>query len=100
MEKMFGPAYTGDPGVPHSDRDTFSGIVQGALAFSLLTAVNPYHWHTGGTMFNWHDWAMVCENHRMKRAAKAKKKYEPVWNKMLSDEVRESYYQNWRDHFP
>ncbi|GJP59647.1 hypothetical protein CLOP_g14226, partial [Closterium sp. NIES-67] len=47
MDKIFGPAYTGDPGVPHTDKDIFSGIFWGAVGFSLYSVADPYYWqHT------------------------------------------------------
>lgn len=44
MEKYFGNAYRGDPGVPHADADRFVNIWIGSAAFSALTWVNPYMW--------------------------------------------------------
>lgn len=44
MEKYFGNAYRGDPGVPHADADRFVNIWIGSAAFSVLTWVNPYMW--------------------------------------------------------
>ncbi|KAB1223663.1 hypothetical protein CJ030_MR2G011704 [Morella rubra] len=44
MEKYFGNAYRGDPGVPHSDPDRFVDIWIGSAAFSALTFFNPYMW--------------------------------------------------------
>ncbi|THG05780.1 hypothetical protein TEA_007628 [Camellia sinensis var. sinensis] len=44
MEKYFGNAYRGDPGVPHADPDRFVNIWIGSFAFSALTWVNPYMW--------------------------------------------------------
>ncbi|CAM6088366.1 unnamed protein product [Calypogeia fissa] len=100
MEKMFGPAYQGDPGVPHSDKEGFATIFWGAVAFSAYSLVNPYYWEQGAHAMNWHDWAMVCENHARKRAMKKKKVYKPKWNEFMPKEVRDSYYQNWPDYFP
>lgn len=45
MEKYFGNAYRGDPGVPHADPDRFVNIWIGSAAFSALTWINPYMWH-------------------------------------------------------
>ncbi|KAK4583173.1 hypothetical protein RGQ29_026102 [Quercus rubra] len=45
MEKYFGNAYRGDPGVPHADPDRFVNIWIGSAAFSALTWFNPYMWH-------------------------------------------------------
>lgn len=44
MDKVLGPAYTGDPGVPHVDKDIFSNIFLGSVAFALYAAVDPYPW--------------------------------------------------------
>lgn len=44
MEKYFGNAYRGDPGVPHSDPDRFVNIWVGSAAFAVLTYFNPYMW--------------------------------------------------------
>lgn len=44
MEKYFGNAYRGDPGVPHADPDRFTNIWIGSAAFSVLTWFNPYMW--------------------------------------------------------
>jgi hypothetical protein len=51
MEKMFGPAYTGDPGVPHSDKEAFSSIFWGSVAFSAYSIVCPYYWEQANNMF-------------------------------------------------
>ncbi|XP_027934961.1 uncharacterized protein LOC114190326 isoform X3 [Vigna unguiculata] len=51
MEKYFGNAYRGDPGVPHSDPDRFVNIWIGSAVFSVLTYVNPYMW-TLSNQFN------------------------------------------------
>ncbi|XP_022748165.1 uncharacterized protein LOC111297821 [Durio zibethinus] len=44
MEKYFGNAYRGDPGVPHSGPDRFVNIWIGSVAFSVITWFNPYIW--------------------------------------------------------
>ncbi|RWR76171.1 Aminopeptidase-like protein AC3.5 [Cinnamomum micranthum f. kanehirae] len=44
MDKIFGNAYRGDPGVPHTDPDRFVNIWIGSFAFSALTWFNPYMW--------------------------------------------------------
>ncbi|XP_020103454.1 uncharacterized protein LOC109720627 isoform X1 [Ananas comosus] len=44
MEKYFGNAYRGDPGVPHTDPERFVNIWIGSFAFSALTWFNPYMW--------------------------------------------------------
>eukprot|EP00245_Coleochaete_scutata_P000435 TRINITY_DN10560_c0_g1_i1.p1 TRINITY_DN10560_c0_g1~~TRINITY_DN10560_c0_g1_i1.p1 ORF type:complete len:100 (+),score=23.76 TRINITY_DN10560_c0_g1_i1:63-362(+) len=99
MDKMFGPAYTGDPGVPHADKDMFWGVFSGAALFGVWTMINPYHWEQAQQAINWHDFAMVCENHRYKQACRKKQPYEFKWNKMAK-RSRDAYYQNWQDFFP
>lgn len=44
MEKYFGNAYRGDPGVPHADQERFVNIWIGSAAFSALTWFSPYMW--------------------------------------------------------
>ena len=44
MEKYFGNAYRGDPGVPHAEPERFVNIWVGSAAFSVLTYFNPYMW--------------------------------------------------------
>ncbi|KAL6534158.1 hypothetical protein OROHE_013083 [Orobanche hederae] len=44
MDKIFGNAYRGDPGVPHANPDRFWNIWIGSAAFSVLTLANPYMW--------------------------------------------------------
>ena len=44
MEKYFGNAYRGDPGVPHADPERFWNIWIGSAAFSVMTWFNPYMW--------------------------------------------------------
>ncbi len=51
MEKMFGPAYTGDPGVPHSDKGAFSSIFWGSVVFSAYSIVCPYYWEQCNNTF-------------------------------------------------
>lgn len=53
MEKMFGPAYTGDPGVPHSDKEAFGSIFWGSVAFSAYSIACPYYWEQCNNMFKW-----------------------------------------------
>lgn len=99
MEKMFGPAYTGDPGVPHMEKDVFNTLVKGCLAFSVYTAFDPYHWQLA-TYYNYHDWAMVCDNHRMKVAMKKKEPFKSLWNAHMSEGARRTHYHVWQDYFP
>ncbi|KAI5060082.1 hypothetical protein GOP47_0024502 [Adiantum capillus-veneris] len=99
MEKMFGPAYAGDPGVPHSGKDGFANLFWGCVTFAAISWFNPYYWQYTNC-YNWHDLAMVCENHRMKKAIKENKLYEPLWNEYMPKLVRDSYFQNWPDYFP
>ncbi|KAJ0777985.1 hypothetical protein HanLR1_Chr02g0066721 [Helianthus annuus] len=44
MEKYFGNAYRGDPGVPHSGQEKFLSIWIGSIAFSAITWSHPYIW--------------------------------------------------------
>lgn len=44
MERYFGNAYRGDPGVPHADADRFVNIWVGSAAFGVLTFFDPYMW--------------------------------------------------------
>lgn len=53
MEKYFGNAYRGDPGVPHADPDRFVSIWIGSATFSVLTYFNPYMW-TLSNQFKYH----------------------------------------------
>ncbi|MBA0615779.1 hypothetical protein Godav_015891 [Gossypium davidsonii] len=87
MEKYFGNAYRGDPGVPHAGPDRFVNIWIGSAAFSVLTWFNPYMWQLTNqfkvsfylliwSMSNcsWHDKAMIFEHYHWK---KAKAKNQP-----------------------
>ncbi|CAI9783168.1 unnamed protein product [Fraxinus pennsylvanica] len=98
MEKYFGNAYRGDPGVPHSDPDRFVNIWIGSAAFSALTWINPYMWQLSN-QFNWHDKAMLYEQYHWKKALEKKQPYKFLWNQM-DREVRDSYYFNWPVYFP
>ncbi|KAK9118360.1 hypothetical protein Scep_016453 [Stephania cephalantha] len=44
MDRFFGNAYRGDPGVPHADPDRFVTIWIGSFAFSAITWFHPYMW--------------------------------------------------------
>ena len=44
MEKYFGNAYRGDPGVPHADPQRFANIWIGSFGFSVLAYFHPYMW--------------------------------------------------------
>ncbi|KAF7818645.1 Aminopeptidase-like protein AC3.5 [Senna tora] len=44
MEKYFGNAYRGDPGVPHAEPERFVNIWIGSAAFSAITFFNPHIW--------------------------------------------------------
>ncbi|XP_013585360.1 PREDICTED: uncharacterized protein LOC106294352 [Brassica oleracea var. oleracea] len=98
MEKYFGNAYRGDPGVPHADADRFVNIWIGSAAFSVLTWVNPYMWQLSN-QFNYHDKWMLFEQHHWKKARAKNQPYEFKWNK-IPKEVRDSYYYNWPVYFP
>ncbi|KAL8517227.1 hypothetical protein ACS0TY_015449 [Phlomoides rotata] len=95
MEKYFGKAYRGDPGVPHANPDSFANIWIGSVVFSALTWVNPYMWQLS-TQFNWHDKAMLFEQYHWKTKNQP---YKFRWNQM-DKEVRDSYYFNWPVYFP
>ncbi|GMH23197.1 hypothetical protein Nepgr_025040 [Nepenthes gracilis] len=99
MEKYFGNAYRGDPGVPHSDPDRFWNIWIGSVAFSALTWVNPYMWQLTN-QFNWHDKAMLYEQYHWKKAMAKKQPYKFKWNEYMDRETRDSYYFNWPVYFP
>ncbi|KAL3531968.1 hypothetical protein ACH5RR_005489 [Cinchona calisaya] len=98
MEKYFGNAYRGDPGVPHSDPDRFVNIWVGSAIFSALTWTNPYMW-TLANQFNWHDKAMLFEQYHWKKALEKGQPYKFKWNQQ-DKEVRDSYYFNWPVYFP
>ncbi|KAI9153358.1 hypothetical protein LWI28_010079 [Acer negundo] len=98
MEKYFGNAYRGDPGVPHADPDRFYNIWIGSAVFSALTWSNPYMWQLS-TQFNWHDKVMLFEQHHWKKAIKKKQPYKFKWNQYMDAELRESYYYNWPIYF-
>ncbi|KAF9624555.1 hypothetical protein IFM89_011729 [Coptis chinensis] len=44
MERFFGNAYRGDPGVPHTDPERFVNIWIGSVAFSAISWFHPYMW--------------------------------------------------------
>ncbi|GLJ24660.1 hypothetical protein SUGI_0471500 [Cryptomeria japonica] len=99
MDKIFGPGYQGDPGVPHSGTEPFEAILWGTLYTNILAIWEP-HFNQATSAFNWHDLAMVCENHRMKRALKKREPYVPKWNQMMNRTQRTAYYYNWPVYFP
>ncbi|KAH1216815.1 hypothetical protein GmHk_13G037600 [Glycine max] len=82
MEKYFGNAYRGDPGVPHSDPDRFVNIWVGSAAFAVLTYFNPYMWQLSN-QFNWHDKAMLYEQYHWKQARKKNQPYEFLFPTIL-----------------
>ncbi|KAB2622387.1 hypothetical protein D8674_024569 [Pyrus ussuriensis x Pyrus communis] len=75
MEKYFGNAYRGDPGVPHADPERLVYIWIGS------TASQP--------SLGWHDKAMLFEQYHWKK-----------WNEYMDKDQRESYYFNWPVYFP
>jgi len=99
MDKIFGPAYSGDPGIPHSGKEMFHTTIWAPVIFSIASIFNPYYWQSA-TEVNWHDWAMVHENTQRKRALKKKQPYEPKFNKLLNKPQRESFYHSWPVFFP
>ncbi|XP_061368771.1 uncharacterized protein LOC133311696 [Gastrolobium bilobum] len=98
MEKYFGNAYRGDPGVPHADAERFVNIWVGSSAFSLLTYFHPYMWQLS-TQFNWHDREMLYEQYHWKQAMKKNQPYECKFNKTWDRTLRDSYYFNWPYYF-
>ncbi|KAI3895259.1 hypothetical protein MKW98_004007 [Papaver atlanticum] len=98
MDRFFGNAYRGDPGVPHADPERFGNIWIGSLAFSAITWFNPYIWQLSNQS-NWHDRAMIFEQYHWKKALQKKQPYKFKWNEM-DKEVRDSYYFNWPVYFP
>ncbi|XP_019430654.1 PREDICTED: uncharacterized protein LOC109337988 [Lupinus angustifolius] len=98
MEKYFGNAYRGDPGVPHTDHQRFYNYWIGATIFSALLWKDPYMWQLTN-QWNWHDRAMLFEQYHWKKALKKNEPYEPLWNKQPR-EIRQNYYFNWPIYFP
>ncbi|KHG05145.1 Glutathione gamma-glutamylcysteinyltransferase 1 [Gossypium arboreum] len=70
MEKYFGNAYRGDPGVPHAGPD------------------------------RWHDKAMIFEHYHWKKAKAKNQPYKFKWNEYMDKDHRDSYYFNWPVYFP
>ncbi|KAK1429481.1 hypothetical protein QVD17_11690 [Tagetes erecta] len=99
MEKYFGNAYRGDPGVPHSGQEKFFSIWIGSIAFSAITWSHPYIWQIPNR-YNWHDHAMLFEQYHWKKALQKKQKYKFSWNENWSKDARDSYYINWPIYFP
>ncbi|GAB2272314.1 hypothetical protein Dimus_007134 [Dionaea muscipula] len=98
MERFFGNAYRGDPGVPHSGRHPFIVTWMGCVASSACFWIHPYPW-TICNQDNWHDKAMLYEQYHWKKAMEKKKPYEPLWNQM-GKTFQDSYYINWPVFFP
>ncbi|XP_038721722.1 uncharacterized protein LOC120013838 [Tripterygium wilfordii] len=98
MEKYFGNAYRGDPGVPHADADRFVNIWVGSALFCAFTWNSPYMWQLTN-QFNWHDRAFLFEQYHWKKAKEKNQPYKFQWNKM-DKEIRDSYYFNWPVFFP
>ncbi|KAI4349121.1 hypothetical protein L6164_009757 [Bauhinia variegata] len=98
MEKYFGNAYRGDPGVPHAEPERFANIWIGSAIFTAYSYFNPYYWQHTPT-FNWHDRAFLFEQYHWKQAKKKGQPYKFRWNQM-DKEIRDSYYFNWPAYFP
>uniref|UniRef100_A0A7N0RGB6 Uncharacterized protein n=1 Tax=Kalanchoe fedtschenkoi TaxID=63787 RepID=A0A7N0RGB6_KALFE len=98
MERYFGNAYRGDPGVPHADSERFGNIWIGSTAFSVITFFKPYIWHIN-SQFNWHDRAFLHEQYHWKKAMEKNQPYEFKWNQQPR-EIRDSYYHNWPFYWP
>ncbi|PIN04606.1 hypothetical protein CDL12_22860 [Handroanthus impetiginosus] len=75
MDKFFGNAYQGDPGVPHSGPTRFANIWIGAVTFSVLTWFDPYMWQLS-RQYNWHDKAMLFEQYHWKKARAKNQPYK------------------------
>ncbi|KAK9116020.1 hypothetical protein Sjap_014967 [Stephania japonica] len=123
MERFFGNAYRGDPGVPHTDPERFVNIWIGSFAFSAITWFHPYMWQLSN-QYNWHDRAMLFEQYHWKKALKKRQPYKFMtmfkyalwhyastleiihnllaiaWNEYMDKDVRDSYYFNWPVYFP
>ncbi|XP_028776036.1 uncharacterized protein LOC114732838 [Neltuma alba] len=100
MEKYFGNAYRGDPGVPHAEAERFVNIWIGSAAFSVITYFNPYSIWQLSNQFNWHDKAMLFEQYHWKQARKKNEPYKFMWNQYMNKRLRKSYYFNWPLYFP
>ncbi|OWM82426.1 hypothetical protein CDL15_Pgr002000 [Punica granatum] len=114
MEKYFGNAYRGDPGVPHADPERFVNIWIGSAAFSALTWFNPYMWqltnqfkyfplqasHLYYALLHWHDKAFLFEQYHWKKARAKNQPYKFKWNEYMDKDHRDSYYFNWPVYFP
>ncbi|KAK1291988.1 hypothetical protein QJS10_CPB17g00737 [Acorus calamus] len=98
MDKIFGNAYRGDPGVPHTDPERFENIWIGSFAFSAITWFHPYMWQLSH-QFNWHDKAMLYEQYHWKKAMEKKQPYKFKWNQQ-DREICDGYYFNERVFFP
>ncbi|CAN0881176.1 hypothetical protein LINGRAHAP2_LOCUS14086 [Linum grandiflorum] len=97
MEKYFGNAYRGDPGVPHAQPERFWNIWIASASFSAVTWFNPYIWHWNNA-FNWHDLSFLHDQYHWKKAKANNKPYKFHWNEKGHD-FRESYYHNWPNYF-
>ncbi|KAJ0089419.1 hypothetical protein Patl1_32160 [Pistacia atlantica] len=117
MEKYFGNAYRGDPGVPHADPERFVNIWLGAIGFSVCTWNSPYLWQLSNQykkvthvilenldiavpLPGWHDKAMMFEHYHWKKAKAKNQPYKFKWNQYMDKELREAYYYNWPVYFP
>ncbi|KAF5750413.1 thylakoid lumenal 15.0 kDa protein 2 chloroplastic [Tripterygium wilfordii] len=85
MEKYFGNAYRGDPGVPHADADRFVNIWVGSALFCAFTWNSPYMWQLTN-QFNWHDRAFLFEQYHWKKAMAKNQPYK-FQEKRLAQEI-------------
>ncbi|XP_024533467.1 uncharacterized protein LOC112351473 [Selaginella moellendorffii] len=100
MDKIFGPAYRGDPGVPHSGKENFENIFMASVGFTVYTWFFPYYWEQSHFLYNFHDIAMCAEHHQWRKAMQKGERYEFKWNKFMKPKERRSYYYRWRDYYP
>lgn len=99
MDQIFGNAYRGDPGVPHSGAAPFTNIWIGCFAFNVYTWNFPYLWQLTN-QWNWHDKAFLYEQYHWKKARAKGQPYQFKWNQYMSKEARDAYYYNWPVYFP
>ncbi|KAF9621248.1 hypothetical protein IFM89_018333 [Coptis chinensis] len=99
MERFFGNAYQGDLGVPHTDPEQSMNIWIDSIVFFAISWFHPYMRQLSN-QFNWHDRAMLFEQHHWKKALKKGQPYQFKWNQYMDKDLRESYYFNWPVYFP
>ncbi|MQL69147.1 hypothetical protein Taro_001408 [Colocasia esculenta] len=101
MEKYFGNPYRGDPGVPHTEPESFVNIWIGSFAFSAITWFNPYLWQLSNQFKSVAAWVRGQPSHIVGEVRGEFLGYNgPEWNKYMDKPARESYYYNWPVYFP